>query len=321
MTLTWDDPGQDVYIEFYRYTKDGGETWTEIPDSQSTVQGQFTRYTVPDLTNGQAYTFGIQAENDSGTSPPSAAVTATPQGAAPSKPEGLAAEPGNGEATLTWDHPEDASITKYQLQQGTADWADIPGSGTDTLSHTVPNLTNGTSYTFRIRALNDHNDDGTDDAGAASDAVTVTPGMPSAPASLAAAPGNEQVTLTWTAPDSDNGSAVTGYEYTANADAASPTWADVPASGADTPDDVTGYTVTGLTNNTTYAFAVRAENAHGQGAATRTLRAVPVHPDAPQRPAGLRANPRHELVKLTWTLPTWRGPGSSPPRTARPIPS
>ena len=311
VTLTWDDPGRDVYIEFYRYTADGGETWTEIPDSQSTVQGQFTRYAVQNLTNGQAYTFAIQAENDTGTSPVSAAVTATPQGGAPAKPTGLSAAPGNAEVTLTWDDPTDASITKYQVKQDAAAWADISGSNTGTISHTVGSLSNGTAYTFQIRAVNDHDGDSTDDPGPASDAVTVRPGVAEAPASLVAAAGDAQVTLTWTAPASDNGSAVTGYEYTSNADAAAPAWVDVPDSGTDGRADETEYTVTSLVNNTTYAFAVRAENANGEGAATPTRRATPAHPDAPQRPAGLRANPGHELVKLTWAVPNVHHPVSS----------
>ena len=88
VTLTWDDPGDGLYIELYRYTVDDGETWTEIPHSESTVEGQFTRYTIAGLTNGQAYTFAIQAENDSGASPVSAAVTATPQGGPPGSAHG-----------------------------------------------------------------------------------------------------------------------------------------------------------------------------------------------------------------------------------------
>ena len=310
VTLTWDDAGKDVYIEFYRYTSDDGETWSDILGSQSTVQGQFTRYTVPNLTNGQAYTFAIQAVNDTGTSPPSAAVTATPRGGAPAKPTGLSAAPGGAEVTLTWDNPVDTSITRYQVKQDAANWTDISGSDAGTTSHTVGSLTNGTAYTFQVRAVNDHNSDGTDDPGAASDAVTVTPGLPAAPGSLVAAAGDTQVTLTWTVPASDNGSPVIGYEYTSNADAATPAWADVPDgsdSGTDRADE-TEYTVTSLVNNTTYAFAVRAENNNGQGATTPTLRATPVHPDAPQRPAGLRATPGHELVRLTWTRPSFQHP-------------
>ena len=121
--------------------------------------------------------------------------------------------------------------------------------------------------------MNDHNGDSTDDPGTAADAVSVTPGVPTAPATLSVAPGNAQATLTWTAPASNNGSAVTGYEVTSNADAATPTWTDVPDSGTDGRADETEYTVSSLTNNTTYAFAVRAENANGQGAAAPTVRA------------------------------------------------
>ena len=312
VALSWDDPGKGVYIESWRYTTDGGETWTDIPGSETTVQGHLTRYTVPGLTNGQAYTFAVVAENSSGTSPASAAVTSTPRDGAPAKPTGLSAAPGDTGATLAWDNPTDASITKYQVKQGTANWVDISGSGAGTTSHTVGSLSNGTATTFQIRAVNDHNGDSTDDPGPASDAVTVTPGVPEAPASLSVAPGNAQVTLTWTAPASNNGSAVSGYEYTSNAGAATPTWTDVPDgsdSGIDRADE-TGYTVTSLTNNSTYAFAVRAENPNGQGAATPTRRAVPVHPDAPQQPA-LRAIPGHELVKLTWALPNFQHPVTS----------
>ena len=310
VTLSWDDPGNSVYINGYRYTTDGGDSWIDIPDSQTTGQGQLTRYTVSDLTNGQAYTFNLLAFNGVAAggavtfrTAVSDAVTATPQGGAPAQPTGLAAEAGNAQATLTWDDPGDASITKYQIKQDAAAWADISGSSASTTSHTAETLTNGTAYTFQIRAVNDHDGDSTDDPGTASDTVTVTPGVPAAPASLVTAAGNAQVTLTWTAPASDNGSAVTGYEYTSNADAATPAWTDVPDSGSDGRADETEYTVSSLDNNTTYAFAVRAENANGPGAATPTLRATPAHPDAPPRPIDFAAAPGHERVRLSWTAP------------------
>ena len=314
VTLTWDDPGRDVYIESYRYTANGGETWTEIPDSESTAEGQLHPLHRPKPHQRAGLYLRHRGGERLGHQPPSAAVTATPRAAAPAKPTGLSAAPGNAEATLTWDNPTDSSITKYQVKQDAANWADISGSDAGITSHTVGTLTNGTSYTFQIRAVNDHDGDSTDDPGTASDAVTVTPGVPAAPASLVTVPpGDAQVTLTWTAPASDNGSAVTGYEYSSNADAATPAWTDVPDgsdSGTDRADE-TEYTVSSLVNNTTYAFAVRAENANGQGAATPTRRAMPVHPDAPQRPAGFRANPGHELVKLTWTLRNFHHPTTS----------
>ena len=56
---------------------------------------------------------------------------------------------------------------------------------------------------------------------------------------------------------------------------------------------------------------MRAENANGEGVATPTLRATPVHPDAPQRPAGLTATPGHRQVRLTWSRPNPNHPVTS----------
>ena len=165
-------------------------------------------------------------------------------------------------------------------------------------------LANGTSYTFRIRAVNDYDGVG---LGPASEAVTVTAGAPgTAPTGLAATPGNEQVTLSWLPA---SGSDVVFYSYTANADAASPDWKLAEPSllihdDASDPTAYIRYTVPDLDNYTTYAFAVRAGNANGPGPATPTVRATPVPAGTPQRPAGFRAVPGHQLVRLAWSPPS-----------------
>jgi len=86
---------------------------------------------------------------------------------------------------------------------------------------------------------------------------TVTmPGAPTAPQSFTARPGNERVSLSWAAPASDGGSAITGYEVSGDNGV---TWI--------TPDTNTSHIFTGLTNGTSYTFQVRAVNAIGSGAA------------------------------------------------------
>jgi hypothetical protein len=77
--------------------------------------------------------------------------------------------------------------------------------------------------------------------------------------------GDTEVTLSWTVPGSDGGSAVTEYQYRVSDDAGStwsPDWTDVPDgsdSGADRSDE-RSYTVTGLDNGVLHTFEVRAVN-------------------------------------------------------------
>ena len=78
--------------------------------------------------------------------------------AAPATPTNLTAASGDTTATLTWDDPSNAKITKYQYRvwKGTeqvAGWTDIPSSGATTTTYTVPDLTNGTTYTIFLRAV------------------------------------------------------------------------------------------------------------------------------------------------------------------------
>ena len=90
---------------------------------------------------------------------------------APQKPANFAAAGAATQANLTWDALD--GVTKWQLKQGTADWADITGSDDATDSHDVTGLTDGTEYTFKLRAVV-----GTGTAavnGVESDAVSTTP--------------------------------------------------------------------------------------------------------------------------------------------------
>ncbi len=93
--------------------------------------------------------------------------------------------------------------------------------------------------------------------------------VPSEPQNLTATPDDGQVTLSWSAPDSNGGSAITKYQVSR----------DNGTSWTDVDKDILTYTFTGLTNGTPYTFLVRAVNIIGAGPAasvTATPQAVPV---------------------------------------------
>jgi hypothetical protein len=87
---------------------------------------------------------------------------------------------------------------------------------------------------------------------------------PSAPVGLTATPGENQVTLAWSAPLSDGGAAITGYEAS---DGTSAEWVALESG-------VTTYTFAGLKTGTDYEFAVRAVNAAGAGASATATAAT-----------------------------------------------
>ncbi|OFX20884.1 MAG: hypothetical protein A2V77_24555 [Anaeromyxobacter sp. RBG_16_69_14] len=88
-------------------------------------------------------------------------------------------------------------------------------------------------------------------------------GVPAAPGITGAAPGDRQVTLTWTEPAS-NGAPISGYVITA----------DRGVGARTTPSAATTYSFDGLTNGMAYTFTVAAINSAGTGPASAPSAAV-----------------------------------------------
>ena len=207
----------------------------------------------------------------------------------PEPPAGLEATRGDGEVTLSWARPPAPSSPavgydydyRQRRQPGSyGRWTDFAGAelqSATVTSNTVTGFGNGGTYAFQVRAVAVDSDGRI--AGAesgSSDEVSVslsgTTGGLSAPRNLAAAPGNSQVTLSWTAPASDGGAAISGYQYQQKAGTgAYGQWTPIPGSGPSTRS----YVVTGLTNGTRYFYRVRAVNSDGDGPPSAEESATP----------------------------------------------
>ena len=233
----------------------------------------------------------------------------TPSIAAPAQPTGLTAKIGNAQVALSWSSPDNATITKWQVQQKQGDgsygaWVDIPGSTASTTSHTVTGLTNGTAYSFRIRAVNAG---GNSPASAEVRATPLAP--PVKPTGVTATAGHAQVTLSWNNPDN---ATISKWQYQQKqGDGSYGPWMDIPDSTAST----TSHTVTGLTNGTVYSFRIRAVNAGGNGAPSDEVTATPIDQDMVQadkaRSQALAATSRTLLGMATNVLGSRSG-GEAP---------
>ncbi|CAN5451747.1 hypothetical protein BH11PSE11_BH11PSE11_02650 [soil metagenome] len=252
-----------------------GYTVTSNPAGgvDSNAGGTGLSHVVTGLVNGTSYTFTVKATNIIGTGAASAAsnsVTPTAVLSVPGAPIIGTATGGNAQATVTFSAPGNnggTAITGYTVTSSPAGGSDS-NAGSTGLSHVITGLVNGTNYTFTVKATNAI---GTGAASLASNSVTPAT-VPGAPVIGTATAGNTQATVTFTAPSSNGGNAITGYTVTSN-----------PAGGTDSNAGGTGlsHLITGLVNGTSYTFTVRATNAKGTGAASSVSNSVtPLAPPA-----------------------------------------
>ena len=294
--LEWEPSADPLTIVTFEYTYDS-TNWQKAAGSHSTT----VSYTVSDLMVGTTYTFAVRAvnsavEND-GRSAPSDPWSVTIAVAPADGPTGLTALAGDEQVQLSWHYSgSQTSITGFQYQQKTGgdfgdDWTDIIGSTAVTRSHIVTGLTNGTTYTFRVRAVN---------VTIGSDTTNEEDATPSASGSRPARPTNfnaeqtgvGQVELTW-----DTAGArltVTGYQYTADGGS---NWSDISGSDSGTVSHI----VSGLMVDTMYAFAVRAVNSGMLSGFSSSFRDVTII-DVPNMPTGLGTTGGDTQATFHWNV-------------------
>ena len=195
ITLSWTDP-EDTSITGYRVLR-GTEAGnlTAIADDTGSNSVEYTDSTVAAET---AYHYAVLALSQDVDGAQSATVSVTTRAApepkkgedkpptdrvtraAPGVPLNLAVVPGDAQLTFTWDPPTSdggSAIVRYNYLFGPSGGTQAGGNygtaptGPQTLTKT--GLTNGTAYTFKVRAVT--NFGGSTTVGAHTNVVTGTP--------------------------------------------------------------------------------------------------------------------------------------------------
>ena len=290
ITVSWSAPvntgaGIDHYLA------------TASPGGQTCATADNTTFTcdITGLTAGTSYTVSVVAVGGSGTGTSAASGTASAVPGPPGTPTAVSAVAGNTQATVSWTAPAGggaiASYTVTGSPGGTCTTLD--GSTTSCI---VTGLSNGTAYTFTVRA---NGVGATGNSTASSASTAVTPGMaPGAPTAVVASAGTGQVTVSWQAPG-NAGDGISGYTVTASPGGATCQTNDAAALSC---------AVTGLTAGTQYTFTVVARGVNGHDSVASAA-STAVAPGPSTAPTGVVGVAGANSIAVSWTAPTNTGGG------------
>lgn len=261
MSVSWSAPasngGAAITDYVVQYSTSSGGSYSTFSDGTSTS----TSATVTGLSNNTPYYFKVAAVNSAGTSSYSTVSASVTPRSIP--PEVSSVTVGDGSLTFAWNAVSHGGDV-YRMYWGT-DPTFATGytyTSTGSTSYTISSLTNGTTYYFRVAGWNNSVTPqvATTDWSANSSGV---PGKPSAPLSLSVSSGRNGMSVSWSAPSSNGGSALTDYlvQYTTTSGGSYSTYADGTSTA-------TSATITGLTAGSTYYVRVAAVNAITTGTYT-----------------------------------------------------
>ncbi|RAR69334.1 YDG domain-containing protein, partial [Flavobacterium aciduliphilum] len=270
-------------ISDYKYSIDGS-TYVSVGSTTSP-------FTISGLTNGTSYSVTLKAVNSVGEGTASSAVSGTPR-TTPSAPTITGITPGNGTLSVAFTPGSNggASITnyKYSINGGSS----FVSAGSTSSPIVISGLTNGTTYSVQLVAVNNAGD------GTSSSTVTATPmATASAPTITGITSGDSQISIAFT-PGSNNGSAITDYQYSLNGGSTFTSAATITSP----------IVVTELTNGTTYAVQIRAINGAGNGTATSSVNATPRTTASAPTITGI--TPGDSSLSVAFTAPTSNGGAS-----------
>lgn len=303
--VTWGEPASNVEaITGYTVKATDGTNTVTKTWSSGDLKASFTANTSgADLTLGTRYTFTVLATNAGGDG-----LTASPTPAdlvpsrAPDAPAPPSATFSSTTANVTWSAPAGnggESITEYTASAFASTATDASGTALGTCTSTgatscsITNLLPNTGYKFAVKAknitANGYGSFSNLSSLVTSPAAIVAPG---APTTVAATFSGTTATVTWIAPGSNGGEAIS--EYTAAAFPASASNTSGTPVGTCTSTGALTCLIQNLSNSTSYKFAVKAKNSSAGYGLYSSLSNSVTSPAAPVQETPAANNPTTE---------------------------
>jgi len=246
----WSPPANDggsAIAQYVVVASPGGQSCAALAQARSCV--------VTNLLDNTDYTFVVHADNSEGrgaSSAPSAPVrTAT----IPGPPLNVQAEVARGRGIVEWIPPSDIGGAEVQQYVVVAQ----PGNAvctTEKLTCTVTGLSNGTTYSFEVTAINGV---GPGQVSAPSTPVELL-AVPTAPRKARAVMRGDKVRISWKKPKSTGGKPIRRYTVSSS----------IGDRSCKTSAKRTRCVITGLPMARTVNFVITAHTAKGKGASSTT---------------------------------------------------
>ena len=271
VNLSWDAPSSTGGSPVTGYTITSyisGVSQGAASTTPAILDGTSTSAHVQGLTNGVTYTFTVTAVNKAGAGTESTESSPQIPYGTTFGVTGFAVTPGNGVANLSWTSVNDngSPVTSWTILTfvGGVAQAPITGIAANATSYQVTGLSNGTTYLFKVLAVNAAG------PGSPSKGIQVTPTTtPGVATNLAAAPaGRGKASLTWTSA-STGGAAI---KYTISAyRGLTLLKTDSNISGA-----ATSYVMSGISAGSGTTFVIVASNINGPGLQSSPSNAITI---------------------------------------------
>ena len=301
--VNWSEPDDtgdtDLTVYQIQVQLSGETSWTTLVRNHDADTQR--SYIFDDVSDATSYRFQVRAKNDAGWGPysPASDWVDIGGGGIVYPPTDLAAEVLDGnEIHLTWNKPSDGPRPDIYIvhgkKEGTSSWTFKDSTTNEFRYH--ENLAAGETWVYRVRSkAGTLQSDWTDEVSATTDPIA-----PGKPRDLKATPATTtSIKLTWTAPASNGGAAITGYRIQGSEVGSS--WENLIA---DTESADLAYTHSGIEPNSEWRYRLKAINSVGEGPWSETANAETDanKPTAP-RLVGAEENGPDEIV-VGWFKPS-----------------